>query len=137
LAERGLEVALREVQRRATVPVEVTIELAARPDPGVETTAYFVVAESLQNATRHASRASVTVDVRQCGNLIDITVCDDGPGGADQRAGSGLRGLADRVAAAGGSLTVTSPPGRGTIVAARLPAQPNGQPVPDPRLSPA
>jgi signal transduction histidine kinase len=124
LAERGLGVALREVQRRATVPVNLAVNLTDRPDPAVETAAYFVVAEALQNAARHANQARVTVDVRQSGDRIEVTVCDDGPGGADERAGSGLRGLADRVAAAGGILTVASPPGRGTIVAARLPVTP-------------
>jgi signal transduction histidine kinase len=121
LAERGLEVALREVQRRARTPVDLTVALAGRPDPVIETAVYFVIVEALQNTTRHATHANVSVDVRQSGDMVDITICDDGPGGADHRAGSGLRGLTDRVAAAGGTLAVTSPPGRGTILAARLP----------------
>jgi signal transduction histidine kinase len=121
LQERGLGAALREVQRRATVPVRLSVDLVVRPDPAVETVAYFVVAEALQNAARHASGARVTVDVRQLAGRVEVTVCDDGPGGADQRAGSGLRGLHDRVAAAGGTLSVVSPTGGGTMVAAHLP----------------
>jgi signal transduction histidine kinase len=121
LQERGLGAALREVQRRATVPVRLAVDLAVRPDPAVETVAYFVVAEAVQNAARYATGAQVTVDVRQRADTVEVTVCDDGPGGADRRAGSGLRGLHDRVAAAGGALTVVSPAGGGTMVAARLP----------------
>jgi signal transduction histidine kinase len=122
LAERGLEVALQELRRRAPVPVSLTVEVPGRLDPAVETAAYFVVAESLQNASRHASGARVEVELRRAGSDLLISVRDDGPGGADQRNGSGLRGLADRVAAIGGRLTVASAPGEGTTVSARVPA---------------
>lgn len=125
LAERGLGVALREVQQRAAVAVDLTVALTDRPDPAVETVAYFVVAEALQNAARYAGPARVTVEVRQSGDRIDVAVRDDGPGGADERGGSGLRGLRDRVAAAGGTFTVSSPPGQGTTVTARLPVVPD------------
>jgi signal transduction histidine kinase len=124
LTERGLGVALHELRRRVPVPVSLTVEVAGRLDLAVETAAYFVVAEALQNATRHAPGARVEVHLRhQEGNLL-IDVSDNGPGGADQRNGSGLRGLADRVAAIGGRLTVESRPGQGTTVSAHLPAPP-------------
>jgi signal transduction histidine kinase len=105
--------ALQELRRRAPVPVSLTVEVPGRLDPAVETAAYFVVAESLQNASRHASDARVEVALRRAGSDLLISVRDDGPGGADQRNGSGLRGLADRVAAIGGRLTVASAPPRG------------------------
>ena len=100
------------------------VELDALPRSGcrwpVETTAYFVVAEALTNVGKYAraSRASVTVRVDGDGSTVEVR--DDGVGGADPAAGSGLRGLADRVAALQGALDVSSPPGRGTRIHARI-----------------
>jgi signal transduction histidine kinase len=121
LTERGLAVALADLRRRVPVPVSLAVDLPERLDPTTEMTAYFVVAECLQNVTRHAPGARVDVSVSRRDGTVVVRVRDDGPGGADDRAGSGLRGLADRVAAAGGVMTVTSPVGQGTIVAAELP----------------
>jgi len=121
LTDRGLHAALETLGTRAPVPVALVTQL---PDEGlpmsVETTAYFLVAEALTNVGKYAraSRASVTVRVQ--GDELDIEVLDDGVGGANPAAGSGLRGLADRVAALQGTLDVTSPPGRGTRIHARI-----------------
>jgi signal transduction histidine kinase len=86
----------------------------------VEQTCYFVVSEALANAAKHAGAAQVVIRVDEDGDELRVQVSDDGVGGADEN-GSGLRGLADRVAALGGELTVRSPRGSGTQVVARVP----------------
>jgi len=121
LAERGLEVALDDLRRRIPVPLSVRVDLLERPAPHIEVTAYYVLAESLQNITRHAPAATATVTVQQAGPDLVVSVSDDGPGGADVSRGSGLRGLCDRVHAVGGELDVASAIGAGTTVTARLP----------------
>jgi signal transduction histidine kinase len=121
LTEDGLEAALESLAHRTPVPVEVTTALAARPPPEIEAAAYFVACEALANAVKHAAASSVTISaVSRNGSLV-IEVSDDGVGGADMRRGSGLRGLADRVEAHGGSLRVESAPGSGTRVVGELP----------------
>jgi signal transduction histidine kinase len=87
----------------------------------VEATAYFIAAEALTNVTRYAEAGRAHVDVHREGGCLHIEVRDDGRGGADPESGSGLRGLADRVAALGGRFTVISPPGAGTTLKAELP----------------
>jgi hypothetical protein len=91
------------------------------PEP-VEAAAYFVVAEALTNVVRYADATSAHVAVSRDGDRVLVEVCDDGVGGADPAAGSGLRGLADRVAALDGRLEVRSPPGAGTTVRAVIPS---------------
>jgi signal transduction histidine kinase len=120
LTDRGLEAALETLAGRAPVPVALDAELEERLPMSVETTAYFVVAEALTNIGKyaHASRASIAV--RVVGEQLEIEVLDDGVGGADAAGGTGLRGLADRVAAMQGTLHVSSPPGRGTRIHARI-----------------
>jgi signal transduction histidine kinase len=120
LTDRGLHAALESLAERSPVPVELAAELDERLPLSVETTAYFLVAEALTNVGKyaHASRASVAA--RVIGDQLEIEVLDDGVGGADPSAGSGLRGLADRVAAMRGALHVSSPPGRGTRIHARI-----------------
>ena len=86
----------------------------------VETTAYFVVAEALTNVGKYARASHAVVALRLDGQRLEVEVRDDGVGGADPSAGSGLRGLADRVSAMQGELQVCSPPGRGTRVYAKL-----------------
>ena len=86
--------------------------------------AYYVVSEALANAGKHASATHARVSIRRSGGVLRVQVADDGVGGADPAAGSGLTGLADRVAALGGTLTVTSPPGAGTTITAELPCGP-------------
>src|SRR5439155_2693349 len=122
LTERGLEAALRDVIARAALPVELVEAPHERFPPTIEATAYFVVSEALANVAKyaHAERASVTV--RRAGDALCVEVSDDGRGGADPDAGSGLRGLRDRVGALNGRLTIDSPPGDGTRVRAELPA---------------
>src|SRR3954452_22678467 len=120
LTDRGLHAALETLGSRAPVPVELVTQLPDRLPMSVETTACFLVAEALTNVGKYAlpSRASLTV--RVAGDELDIEVLDDGVGGANPAAGSGLRGLADRVAALQGTLDVTSPSGRGTRIHARI-----------------
>src|SRR4051794_4340749 len=121
LTQRGLVPAVTALATRAPIPVEVRGIPAERFDTPVEATAYFVVAEALTNVARYsqASYAEVAID-RNNGSLV-VDVRDDGTGGADPSRGSGLRGLADRVASVDGRLVVTSEPGAGTVVHAEIP----------------
>jgi signal transduction histidine kinase len=89
--------------------------------PGVEATAYFVVSEALANIAKHSQAARAEVTIRQSDGHLTVQICDDGTGGARLDGGSGLRGLADRVASVGGVLRVDSPPGAGTRVEADIP----------------
>src|SRR5262249_50769210 len=120
LTDQGLDAAVRTLAARAPVPVTVTSD-GERLSAHVETAAYFVVAEALANIAKyaHAARAHVTL-ARENGNAI-IDVQDDGIGGAHATSGSGLTGLADRVAALGGRLPIASPGGAGTHVTAVIP----------------
>jgi signal transduction histidine kinase len=122
LVERGAEGAARWLAGRTPIPVAVAAEgLGARPAPEVEATAYFVMAESLANTVKYARATAADVRLSaEDGDLV-VRVSDDGEGGADPAQGSGLRGLADRVEALGGTLRVDSPPGAGTTVEARIP----------------
>ena len=120
LTDRGLAAALEALAGRSPVPVELTAVPRERLPPSVETTAYFVVAEALTNAAKHARCDRVEVAVRVEGDSAIVEVSDDGVGGADASAGSGLRGLADRVSALGGELELASRGGEGTTITARL-----------------
>jgi signal transduction histidine kinase len=124
LTERGLPTALAELRRRARADVVLDAAGVPRLATDVETAAYFVVSEALQNAVRHAAGARVHVRVAHAGGELLVQVRDDGPGGADAHRGSGLRGLADRVTVVGGVFSVHSPPGGGTTIEARIPAPP-------------
>lgn len=121
LTDGGLDPALRSLADRSPIPVLLGDVPGQRLPAPVEQTAYFLVSEALTNAAKHAraSKATVTVTARPGTTVVEID--DDGAGGARPEAGSGLRGMADRVAAVGGTLLVDSPPGRGTRVVARLP----------------
>jgi signal transduction histidine kinase len=120
LSERGLTPALEALALRAPVPVELLIELEARLPEQVEAAAYYVVAEGLANAHKHAGASQVVVEARVENETLLVQVRDDGVGEADEQ-GSGLRGLADRVEALGGTLALESPAGAGTRLLARLP----------------
>ncbi|MET0972203.1 MAG: GAF domain-containing protein [Thermoleophilaceae bacterium] len=121
LTDRGLEAALSGLVGRSPVPVELDADgCEGLPDP-VQTTVYFVVAEALTNAFKYASCDLVLVRVRVDGGWVMADVRDDGVGGTDAGRGSGLRGLADRVAALGGTLEIESPVGEGTTIRARVP----------------
>ena len=117
----GRAPALRTLARRSAVPVDLTSDIAGTLPAPVELAAYYVVAESLTNAAKHARAEAVAVRAETRDGWLRLRVTDDGAGGADARGGSGLVGLADRVAALGGRLRVTSPRGDGTTVAAELP----------------
>jgi signal transduction histidine kinase len=121
LASGGLASALPELARRATIPVDVSVD-AGRCSAAVEAAAYFVCAEALANVAKYARAARGTVAVERREGLLVVSVADDGVGGADPERGSGLRGLADRVEALGGRLSVESPDGAGTRLRAELPA---------------
>ena len=120
LADRGLAAAAEALGRRAPMPVTVDAELSQRPLPVVETAAYFVVAESLTNAAKHAGGAPAHVDLSERDGRLVIEVRDEGPGGADPN-GTGLTGLRHRVEALDGTLTVAEVVGGGTLVHAELP----------------
>jgi signal transduction histidine kinase len=121
LSERGLAPAIESLAARAPVPVEVSVLPAQRLPPPVETAAYFLVAEALTNVARYAQASEADVAVTRENGRAVIEVRDDGVGGADPRSGSGLRGIADRVAALDGRLHVDSPVGGGTVVRAEIP----------------
>jgi signal transduction histidine kinase len=120
LADRGLEAAVRSLAQRSGSEVSVTSSLRRRLGPAVETAAYFVVAESLTNAAKHAPGALVEVRLDEHGGDLFVEITDFGPGGADW-FGGGLTGLRQRVEALDGTLTLTSPVGVGTQVEAMLP----------------
>ncbi|WP_239082350.1 sensor histidine kinase [Actinoplanes teichomyceticus] len=121
LTDLGLPAALRELAASSPVPVTVDARLSTRPPEGIETTAYFVAAEALTNVAKHAGATRAGVRVRGGGARIDLEIEDDGRGGADPSGGSGLTGLADRVAAAGGRLLLASPAGGPTLLRVELP----------------
>jgi signal transduction histidine kinase len=121
LTDRGLVPALDSLASRSPVPVETEADLEGRLSPAVEAAAYFVVSEALANVAKYASATAVSVQVAREDGLARVTVRDDGVGGADPTAGSGLRGLRDRVEALGGRLEVESPAGEGTTVCVELP----------------
>jgi signal transduction histidine kinase len=121
LADRGLAAALEGLGQRSAIPVTVEAEIDERPPPVVEMAAYFVAAEAITNAAKHAGGVPVCVRAAQeGGDTLVVEVSDSGRGGADP-AGSGLTGLRHRVEALDGRLTVTSSAGRGTTVRAELP----------------
>jgi signal transduction histidine kinase len=121
LADRGLAAAVEALGTRAPIPVTVEARLSRRPPPVVESAAYFVVAESLTNVAKHAPGARATVTLGLDGESLEVVVADDGPGGADMAAGTGLEGLRRRVAALDGEFEVSSPAGGGTRIEVRLP----------------
>lgn len=119
LAEGGLAAAIRGLADRSTIPVELSLELADPASTSVGVTAYFVISEALANVTKHAAARGAWIRARSADGRLEIAIEDDGIGGANP--GSGLGGLADRVAALGGQFAVGPRPGRGTIVSASLP----------------
>jgi signal transduction histidine kinase len=122
LTNHGLAVALESLAGAAVLPVHLTMELPDRLPEPVEVAAYYVVSESLTNAGKHARATSVSVQASRVEDLVVVEVADDGVGGADPAAGSGLRGLSDRVEALGGHLDISSS-AKGTRVRAEIPWQ--------------
>jgi signal transduction histidine kinase len=123
LADRGLDAAIRALAAHAAVPVSVDVELAERPPAAVETAAYFVAAEGLANALKHAQASRIDIDVHKRDDAIVVRVLDDGRGGVSE-AGGGLHGLRQRVEALDGSLRIASPEGGPTVIEAVLPCAP-------------
>jgi signal transduction histidine kinase len=121
LTERGLPAALDELCRRAGIPTRLDVTIDRRlPDP-IETAAYFLVSEALTNAAKHSHGTEIRVFASYRGQRLTIEIGDDGIGSATPAGGSGLRGLADRIEALGGRLTISSPPGQGTTLRAEIP----------------
>ena len=121
LAEEGLPAAVEALADRAAVPVRVQANFDGRLAEPVEAVAYFVVAESIANVIKYSRACAARVDLSRSNGSLLVEVADDGVGGADVSAGTGLRGLADRVAAVRGVFCVDSPPGGGTMVRAEIP----------------
>jgi PAS domain S-box-containing protein len=121
LTERGLAPAISALATRSTVPVEVLDVPQQRLNPSIEATAYFTVAEALTNVAKYAQATHATVRVASVDGELVVEVSDDGVGGAKADSGTGLAGLADRVGANDGRLSIKSPPGQGTTVRAVLP----------------
>jgi signal transduction histidine kinase len=121
LTERGLQAALAALVGRAPFPVGLEVDGERFPH-AVEVAVYYLVSEALTNAAKYARATEVGVTVARDGDgRLVAAISDDGRGGADPTAGTGLRGLADRVEALGGRFAVDSPPGRGTRIRAELP----------------
>ncbi len=121
LTEAGLGPAITALAERSAVPASIETLPDRRLPMAVEATAYFVVSEALANVAKYASATSASVAADCDSATLRVEVADDGIGGADQSRGTGIRGLADRVAALGGRLTVHSPPGQGTRITAEIP----------------
>jgi signal transduction histidine kinase len=121
LSDRGLDTALETLARRAPVPVELGALPHERLPEAIELAAYFVVAEALTNVAKYAEASHATVNVERHNGRLLVEVADDGVGGADPENGTGLRGLADRLAVIEGRLEVDSTPGSGTTIRARIP----------------
>ncbi|SDD86447.1 Signal transduction histidine kinase [Glycomyces harbinensis] len=121
LEDRGLDAALSAVAARSPVPVRVKVDMDRRAPRDVEGVAYFVVSEALTNAARHSDAQHAAVEVQLDGERLRLKVTDDGRGGADPEAGTGLKGLADRVRSVDGTFHLTSPLGGPTTIEAELP----------------
>ncbi|NDU74964.1 sensor histidine kinase [Actinomadura sp. DSM 109109] len=132
LADRGVVDAVRALALDHPLDVEVTADLPARPEPPVESAAYFAVSEILTNAAKHSGGSRVWVDMRHENGMLRIAVTDDGRGGASLDGGSGLRGIERRIGTFDGVLALSSPPGGPTTVTMELPCV-----LSSPKISPS
>ena len=121
LTEGGISPALKALGRRSDVRVKLDVGFEHRLPDAVEVAAYYTVSEALTNASKHASAARVWVSLRVDGDLLLLSIRDDGVGGADPSRGSGLTGLRDRIEALGGTIKIESPPGGGTLIEVEIP----------------
>jgi signal transduction histidine kinase len=121
LSKGGLGPALKTLARRSAVPVDLDLSIDRRLPDSVEVGAYYVVAEALTNAAKHARASVVKVGVKAEGANLRFSIRDDGIGGADAAKGSGLIGLTDRVEALGGTMAISSHTGRGTSLLVKIP----------------
>ncbi|GAA0920586.1 sensor histidine kinase [Nonomuraea longicatena] len=123
LNDQGLDAALSGIAARSPVPVRLRVDLVERVSPTIEAVAFFVVSEALTNIAKHARASGAEVVVRRRGALLTITVVDDGRGGASLEGGTGLRGLAQRIAAVDGTVRLHSPLGGPTMIEVELPCE--------------
>lgn len=121
LTDRGLDAALTSMVGRLPVSIDLSVDISERPSPEIESIVYFVAAEAVTNAVRHADSPTVGLRVVRSGDEMTVEVRDRGRGGADPEQGTGLANLRERVEATGGRLTVESPEGVGTLVKAVVP----------------
>jgi GAF domain-containing protein len=134
LSDAGLDDALAALARRSAIPIDLDVSFEGRYDPTLEATVYYVAAESITNAVKHAHASTVMVRGGRRDGAIELEITDDGVGGADPRHGSGLIGLKDRVETLGGTISFASPAGAGTTIHVNLPAGPrDGEDPPLPR----
>ena len=125
LTDLGLPAALGELADASPIPVTVGADRPGRLPGQVENTGYFVVAEALTNVIKHSGAASASVTARQHGGMLTIEITDNGRGGANPQRGTGLTGLADRVAVTGGRMLLSSPDGGPTLLRVELPCSPS------------
>jgi PAS domain S-box-containing protein len=121
LSQAGLRPSLRALARKSPIPVKLEVDVAERPSESIEIAVYYVVSEALTNAAKHARASEISVELAASSSGIRATIEDDGVGGAEASAGSGLVGLIDRVEALGGRFALDSPPGAGTRISIELP----------------
>jgi signal transduction histidine kinase len=121
LDDRGLDAALSGIAARAPLPVRLRVDVPGRPAPTVEAVAYFVASEALTNVTKHARASHVEMVLARSGDVLRMTITDDGVGGADPMRGTGLTGLRQRVASVDGTFRITSPAGGPTVITVELP----------------
>jgi PAS domain S-box-containing protein len=124
LRERGLSAAIRALAVRMPIEVRLDLDDAGSLPDSTESTIYFVTAEALTNVARHSGAASAEVVLRREPREVTVTIRDDGNGELDERRGTGISGLRDRVEALGGTFSATSTPGGGTVIIARVPLEP-------------
>jgi signal transduction histidine kinase len=127
LSDAGLDDALKALARRSTIPVELDVHFEGRYELSLEATIYYVAAESITNAAKHAHASVVSVRGGKRDDAIELEIRDDGVGGAEPSRGSGIIGIKDRVDTLGGTISVSSPAGAGTTVHVRLPASPSDE----------
>jgi signal transduction histidine kinase len=119
--DRGLDAALSTLAEASTIPVALSVSIAERPSPAIESIAYFCAAELLANVTKHSGASRATISVGDQDGRILMTVTDDGAGAARLAPGGGLAGLLERVQTVDGTLELDSPPGGPTLVTIELP----------------
>jgi len=121
LSQGGLRPSVRALARQSPIPVELDLSLSERPSESIETAVYYVISEAITNVVKHAHASKILVSLRTSGSGVRATIEDDGVGGAEASAGSGLVGLIDRVEALGGRFALDSTSGHGTRISVELP----------------
>jgi PAS domain S-box-containing protein len=121
LSQAGLEPSLRALARKSPIPVKLDVNVSERPSESTETAVYYVISEALANAAKHAHASEISVVLTTSRSGIRAIIEDDGGGGAEASAGSGLVGLIDRIEALGGRFALDSPPGHGTRISIEMP----------------